>query len=87
MTSEVNNVWAVGQAWLADRHGMPGQIDKSLQTWRYIDSRPVDHTRGEWHWSVMPDGSVNHKDDKAGLWKCPDHNSRMCMELLRILQR
>ncbi len=37
---------------------------------------------GEWYWSVRADGSTNTDDDRAGFWKCPYHNGRMCMELL-----
>lgn len=36
---------------------------------------------GEWYWSRRgSDGSVNRIDDRAGFWKCPYHNSRMCLE-------
>ncbi|MBP6169913.1 MAG: N-acyl-D-glucosamine 2-epimerase, partial [Bacteroides sp.] len=42
----------------------------------------VDYKYGEWHWSVRADGTVNTDDDKAGFWKCPYHNGRMCMEII-----
>lgn len=48
----------------------------------YIAGHLVDWKDGEWHWSVHEDGSVNLTDDKAGFWKCPYHNSRMCLEIL-----
>ena len=36
----------------------------------------------EWYWSIKADGSINRTDDKAGFWKCPYHNGRMCLELI-----
>jgi mannobiose 2-epimerase len=50
--------------------------------WRYIDTHLVDHVNGEWHWSIDDNGKVNLEDDKAGFWKCPYHNSRMCLEII-----
>lgn len=50
--------------------------------WRYIREQLVDKENGEWYWSRLRDGSVNRQDDKAGFWKCPYHNSRMCMEMI-----
>lgn len=53
---------------------------KSL--WNYTQSNIVDRNEGEWIWSRLPDGNANTKDDKAGFWKCPYHNSRMCFEMI-----
>lgn len=50
--------------------------------WHYIQKNMVDAENGEWYWGRLPDGSINRKDDKAGFWKCPYHNSRMCMEMI-----
>jgi len=57
-------------------------LNKSLCCWDYIKSQLIDWEHGEWHWSRHPDGSLNTVDDKAGFWKCPYHNSRMCLELI-----
>lgn len=48
----------------------------------FIKQHLVDYKYGEWHWSVRADGTVNTEDDKAGFWKCPYHNGRMCMEIM-----
>lgn len=51
----------------------------------FIQSRLLDREHGEWFWSVLPDGTPDRNNDKAGFWKCPYHNSRMCYELLERL--
>ena len=57
-------------------------LDRALRCYQFISDRLVDWDNGEWYWSIRPDGSVNHDDDKAGFWKCPYHNSRMCLEII-----
>lgn len=49
----------------------------------FILGNLVDKQNGEWHWGVYADGLINKTDDKAGFWKCPYHNGRMCLEVLR----
>lgn len=75
----------VGQLYLAAYHGREDAVDLAWQSWQYILRNLVDYGAGEWYWSRLPDGSVNRADDKAGFWKCPYHNSRMCIEALRLL--
>lgn len=76
----------VGQIYLAKFHGLESMLEKALESWRYIDAQIVDHENGEWLWSRLPDGTPNRSDDKAGFWKCPYHNSRMCIEGVRQLK-
>lgn len=57
-------------------------LQKALRCWGVIKHHLIDRTHGEWHWSVRADGTVNTDDDKAGFWKCPYHNGRMCMEIM-----
>ena len=47
-----------------------------------MQQRLIDAETGEWYWSIYADNTVNRMDDKAGFWKCPYHNSRMCMEMM-----
>ena len=57
-------------------------LKKAHDCWRFIKQHLIDREHGEWHWSVRADGTVNTTDDKAGFWKCPYHNGRMCMEVI-----
>ena len=54
----------------------------ALNGWNFIKRYLIDEANGEWWWSISADGKVNRGDDKAGFWKCPYHNGRMCMELI-----
>ena len=62
--------------------GDESALDKSLQCWQYIKNNLIDYEGGEWYWSRRPDGTLNLDDDKAGFWKCPYHNGRMCLEII-----
>jgi len=54
----------------------------SLNSWEFIKRHIKDQDKGEWFWGVRQDYSVLNKE-KAGFWKCPYHNSRACMELIK----
>ena len=61
--------------------GREDALEKALGCWEFIKRHIIDRKGGEWHWSLRADGSVNTDDDKAGFWKCPYHNGRMCLEI------
>lgn len=50
--------------------------------WQYVREHLIDNHLGEWHWSVDENGKVNVNEDHAGFWKCPYHNTRMCLEII-----
>jgi mannobiose 2-epimerase len=60
-------------------------LDKAIKCWNFIQENLIDQQEGEWYWSISKEGIINRKDDKAGFWKCPYHNSRMCLEVTRIV--
>lgn len=62
--------------------GDESALQKALRCWQYIKLNLIDREGGEWWWSRDPERNINRKDDKAGFWKCPYHNSRMCLELM-----
>jgi len=72
----------IGQVYLWRFHDEEDMLERAYQTWTYIKQHIIDHEHGEWHWGRHADGSLNSNDDKAGFWKCPYHNSRMCMEVM-----
>lgn len=53
-----------------------------LETWAFIRQYIRDHANGEWFWGVYADYTVM-PEDKAGFWKCPYHNSRAMLELMK----
>ena len=63
----------------------PEWLNRALKCWNFISEKLVDRVNGEWFWSVSDDGIQNLSGDKAGFWKCPYHNSRMCLELNKRL--
>ena len=54
-----------------------------LKNWAFIKDKILDKQNGEWFWGIKADGSIMPCEDKAGLWKCPYHNSRACIEIIR----
>ena len=68
--------------------GDASALDKALRCWQYTKEQLIDYEHGEWYWSRHRDGSLNSVDDKAGFWKCPYHNGRMCLEIIeRVLAK
>jgi mannobiose 2-epimerase len=57
-------------------------LKKAEDCWKYISEYLVDRAGGEWFWSISEAGIPNRSSDKAGFWKCPYHNSRMCLEVM-----
>ena len=57
-------------------------LQKANTCWEYIKQHLIDYDNGEWFWSRRKDGTLNMDDDHAGFWKCPYHNSRMCLEVI-----
>ena len=61
--------------------GDPAFLQASLRSWDFIATHLIDREHGEWFWGVKRDGTVRRGMDKVGLWKCPYHDGRACMEL------
>ena len=72
----------VGFINLYQHFGDESALLKALHCWQYIKDNLIDREGGEWYWSRDAQGNINRRDDKAGFWKCPYHNSRMCLEIM-----
>ena len=74
----------VGNLWLWKYHGDAQGLDRAMACWNYIKSNLIRRD-GEWHWAILPDGTPDLSQPRAGFWKCPYHNTRMCLEVMRVI--
>ena len=58
-------------------------LERSLESWNFIKEHIIDNELGEWYWSVDSKGKPQTEKEKAGFWKCPYHNGRACLEIIR----
>ncbi len=75
----------VGNLWLWKFHGDDKAASRAIAAWNYIRENLVDEGDGEWWWAVLPSGEKDRANPKAGFWKCPYHNTRMCLQVLDLL--
>lgn len=92
------NEWIKEKHWWVQAEGMVGffnawQISRDERflkagsdNWDFVQSSIIDHKNGEWFWGITADGKLMPGEDKAGIWKCPYHNSRACIELIRRIR-
>lgn len=59
--------------------------EASANCWHFIQEKLMDKEHGEWHWRTDQNGVPVLTEDKAGPWKAPYHNGRMCLEMMRRL--
>jgi mannobiose 2-epimerase len=57
-------------------------LQLSIKNWKFVKSKIIDTKNGEWVWGIDDRGNLMPGEDKAGLWKCPYHNSRACIEII-----
>jgi len=60
-------------------------LEHSLLLWEFIKRKIIDKKKGEWYFRISKDGKSYDEEDKAGFWKCPYHNSRACLEIIKRL--
>lgn len=59
-------------------------LEAALAEWEFIKAHVIDRREGsEWYWEVNEDGSPVLGRPIVEPWKCPYHNGRMCIEVMR----
>ncbi len=58
-------------------------LQHSIHSWQFIKAYIKDNEKGEWFWGINDDYTVMKSQDKVGIWKCPYHNSRACLEIIK----
>lgn len=60
-------------------------LDWANKVWKFIKSTMIDPNHGEWWFRVNNKGQPYLQEDKVGPWKCPYHNGRACLEIVKRL--
>ena len=59
-------------------------LEIAKQLWKYTQEKFVDHREGsEWFYDLDDQDRPASRKEIAGPWKCPYHNSRLCLEMMR----
>ncbi len=61
------------------------ELMKVDRLWSFTKKHLLDLNNGEWRWGVYNDYTPMNKEDLVGFWKCPYHNTRACIEILKQL--
>ncbi len=62
--------------------GDEAYLEAAAGVWKFVKRRILDLEHGEWRWGMRADGTPTD-DDKVGPWKCPYHNVRACLEVVK----
>lgn len=59
-------------------------LEGARSTWEFIKAHVIDKRLGsEWFWDVNKNGASVSGKPIVEPWKCPYHNGRMCLEVIR----
>ena len=82
--------WVQAEAVLGFVNAWSKQLDRIeyrdavTQIWHHIQEKVADQrSGGEWFWRLNAGGTPDREKPIVEPWKCPYHNGRMCLELIR----
>ena len=61
-------------------------LEAAERIWEFIKAHVIDEKSGEWHKHVDDQGIPEAGNPIVEPWKCPYHNGRMCMELIKRMK-
>lgn len=63
-------------------------LEAAESIWEFIKEHVMDKRKGsEWFWEVDKEGKPYEGRPIVEPWKCPYHNGRMCMEVIRRMSK
>ncbi len=69
------------------RYGEEKYLEMSRSVWNYIKNNIVDKREGgEWFSQIEENGCYTKEKATVDPWKCPYHNGRMCLEVIRRVE-
>lgn len=79
--------WPQAELWIGfvnayELTGNTNYLDIVYKNWAFVNQHIIDHKNGEWFWGIDKD-NIRLQKDKTGFWKCPYHNGRACLELIK----
>jgi mannobiose 2-epimerase len=91
----VTQHWDSHREWWVTAEGMVGYFNafqlsgnaRYIQyvegLWKFAKTHLINTEIGEWNWGVYDDKSPMKAEDRIGFWKCPYHNARACLEIIK----
>lgn len=69
------------------RYGEEKYLEMSRSVWNYIKNNIVDKREGgEWFSQIEENGCYTKEKATVDPWKCPYHNGRMCLEVIKRVE-
>ncbi|MBD5082191.1 MAG: N-acylglucosamine 2-epimerase [Ruminococcaceae bacterium] len=69
------------------RYNEEKYLEMSKSVWSYIKNHIIDKREGgEWFSQIEENGSYTKAKATVDPWKCPYHNGRMCLEVIRRVE-
>ena len=68
------------------RSGDDKYLSIAESVFEYIKNVQTDKRCGEWYSEVSFEGVPDSGKEMVGPWKCPYHNGRMCLEMIRRIK-